>query len=964
MSSEEVTKQLQRAIETLYGSSGSELRSQANDYLLQFQRSQEAWKVIFPLMVDENVGLEMKVFVAQTLRSKVQYDFGQLTPQSLPSLKESILQAMSYFDGRQRLITTQLCLAMAYFALQDMNWENPITDIVSRLSGSGTNTLIEFLKVLPEEMLDVRRTPLTEEEFRIQTKKLITNNEEQVLYLLTKLAENRTQNEATTNRLVLSCIQSWIVDVPVEQVLQNGSLCSLIFEGLDNDDTFDTAVDCLSTIIGETDTFDESHLPIVKGLYTRLMQLEPMIERSKDDLEQMERLVMLFSTAAEAWHVYITAMPYDFKPLVDIMVRLTSYDDDLEVVKYTFKFWYDLQSLLTTGARQEARAVFTPTYTQLVGIMIGHLRYPETSQSTDVATLFGGDLETEDKFKDLRYDLGDVLKDCCAVIGSEKALAIPFERLQQLMNAQSQGQAVPWQEIEAALFSMRAMAKEVSTGENIMLPQIMQFLVKLPENPKVRYAATLVLGRYTEWTSKHPQYLQIQLDYIMAGFQQKQDLDVIIAASHALKYFCMDCASLLTDYLEVLFNLYSSVESSLDVQSQYEVSQGIAYVLKEQLDPQKLYKIVTMFWEPILSRLSELCGMKSSNSASMDQIDTKIADTIELITIYIEALKPRTYSAKEDPVANIVMNSVWPLVSKLVTIHGHSVKVSERSMKLVRTSMQTFRSYLVPVLKQTSELLVYGFDKYNYGCYLWVSGSLIKEYASQEDGTNSDQIAEAVWQFSIHQINNFNNFFTGLSEHQLVDYPDLVEDFYRMVGDLLMFVPVRLIRTPEVIEQVYHTAVKALGTYHEYQAVSSVLQFLIDLYSWGFETPPISLMDDIPPDLKSTIITFTMNTGAEIISCLMYGIIYSFPSDCWPEANELITKICTLTAANSNPKTPIIWVDSFLDSLPAGSVGQKEKIKLLTSMESALNTKDTRSVRTAIRDFSSWYKRKNVDRAF
>lgn len=960
--SDELTGQLQQAIATLYGNSDPSLRSQANDYLLTFQRSEEAWKLIFPLLVDQNSGLEMKVFVAQTLRSKVQYDFGQLPTETLSSLKDSIIQAMIYFNDKQRLITTQLCISMAYFALQDLTWTNAISEVMSSLYPNAMNTLLEFLKVLPEEMLDVRRTPLTEGEFQLQTKNLITNNVEKILYILTTLSDNKNNNSAETNQLLLGCIQSWIIETPINQILSNSSLCSLIFEGLANEQTFDTAVDCLSTIIGETDTFDEQSLPMVKNLYERLISLQSLLKQSKNDLEQMERLVMLFSTAAESWHAYIAAMPYDFKPLVDIMLQLSSYEEDLDVVKYTFKFWYDLKSLLTTGAREEARSAFTPTYTSLLAIMIKHLRYPLESESTDLAVLFNNDLEAEDKFKDFRYDMGDVLKDCCAVIGAEKALAIPFLRLQELMQMQANGQQVMWQEIEASLFSMRTMAKEVSTNENKMLPQIMHFLVKLPENSKVRYAATLVLGRYTEWTSKHPEFLQEQLDYIMAGFQQKQDVDVIMAASHALKYFCMDCASLLTEYLETLFNFYSNVQGLLDIQSQYEFTQGIAYVLNEVRDSDRLYKITGMFWKPTLEQLSTLCEMHSSNTKTMDEIDTKIADTIELITIYVDSLKPRSFSCETNPVAKILMENVWPLIERLVTSHGRSVKVSERTMRLVRTAIQILRNYMLPVLHQTSEMLVYGFNKYRHGCYLWVSGSLIKEYSSDED--TGEHVANAVWQFAIHQIQTFHKFFTGLDEREIENYPDLIEDFYRMMGDILMFSPARLIRDDVIVEQVYRTGVKALEKYHEYGAISTVLQFLIDLYSWGFETPPISLMENIPEDLKMKIRAFAMNTGEEIISKLMYGLIYSFPSDCWPEANELISKIIKLASLQGDFKTPLMWLDSCLSSLQSNSVGEKEKLKLLGSVEAALNTKDSRGVRASIRDFVSWYKRKNVDRRF
>lgn len=955
-----LTSKLQEAISAMYGSSDAGVKQQANTYLLEFQRSADAWQVIFPVLVDEDVGIEMKLFVSQTLRSKVQYDFYQVPKESLPSLKESILGAIEYFDTKQKLITTQLALALAYFALQDLDWTNSMTEIITRLSTGATNSLLEFLKVLPDEMLDVTRTSLTDEEFKIQTQRLLLNNVEQVLYILTTLAATRTSNSGYTNELLLGCIQSWISDIPTAQVLSSDSLCGLIFESLHNDDTFDTAVDCLSTIVAQTDTFDESNSVLVKGLYEQLIALQPMLEQSQDDPGQMERLTMLFSTAAEAWYAYIAAMPFEFKPLVDIMLKLTAYEDDLDVVKYTFKFWYDLKSLLTSGARNEARQVYKQTYTELVDVMIKHLRYPTNSDSTDLTILFDGDKDAEEKFRDFRYDMGDVLKDSCAVIGAENALSIPFGKLQTLMQAQAQGEQVMWQEIEAPLFSMRAMAKEVSSNESKMLPQIMQYLVKLPENPKIRYAATLVLGRYTEWTSKHPEFLQDQLNYIISGFDHKQDMDVIIAASHALKYFCMDCANLMTDYVGQLFEFYGRIEASLDVESLYDVTAGIAYVLKEERDLEKLYNVTDMFWQPILAKLVQLNDIQTGDPTEADQVATKIADTLQLITIYVDTMRPRSMSLKEHPVAQLIMGKVFPIVVKLVSRHGRSMKVSEQCMQLVRRSIQSFRGYLLPVLNQTAEMLIFGFNNYHHGCYLWVSGTLIKEYASDEDVPTS--VSDSVWEFSADQANNFNSFFRGLSERKVEDYPDLVEDFYRMMADILMFSPERLIRADELVQQVYATALRALEVYHEYGAISSVLQFLVDFYSWGFETPPISFMEDIPEDLKVKIRAFTVATGQELVNRLMYGIIYSFPSDCRPEANELLTKVIELASLGNGSKLPVVWLDNFLSSVPQGSVTEKEKMTLLSNVESAVNTKQPRNIRTSIRDFANWYKRKNVDR--
>ena len=64
-------------------------------------------------------------------------------------------------------------------------------------------------------------------------------------------------------------------------------------------------------------------------------------------------------------------------------------------------------------------------------MIIKHLTYPISGNDND---LFNGDKEQEDKFKEFRYEMGDVLKDCCAVAGATKALQVPFEQIQTIIS--------------------------------------------------------------------------------------------------------------------------------------------------------------------------------------------------------------------------------------------------------------------------------------------------------------------------------------------------------------------------------------------------------------------------------------------------------------------------------------------------------------------------------------------------
>ena len=99
---------------------------------------------------------------------------------------------------------------------------------------------------------------------------------------------------------------------------------------------------------------------------------------------------------------------------------------------------------------------------------------------------------------------------------------------------------VSWQEIEAPLFSLRSVGAEVDTSDEAVIPKIMDLLPTLPDHSRVRYAAILVISRYSEWTNRHPDYIQYQLQFISSGFESG-DSEVLAAAAQAMKYLCQDC---------------------------------------------------------------------------------------------------------------------------------------------------------------------------------------------------------------------------------------------------------------------------------------------------------------------------------------------------------------------------------------------------------------------------------------
>lgn len=939
--------QLEQALSTMYSNSSEADKKQATSFLESFQKSQEAWELTHLILNGNEESIQFKLFAAQTLRSKITYDLHQISEANMAQLKDSLIELIVKYPGHsQRIIRTQLCVALSQLALQYLSWSTAMTEVMSRLSQDESliACLLDFLKILPEELSDVKRTSLTDDEFNARTQELITSNVEQVLMILKKLAES--SNSKDFNTLILNCLNSWIKECPIENILQINSLTNLIFQSLTDDQTFDQSIECLCTIMRETRDIENHEL--IDALYQQLLQLNTYMTSNKEKLEDPETfsgLTRLYVEAGEAWHVLIVKNPKHFKPLVMILLECCKYEEDLDVVKYTFYFWYLLKQLLTIAKFHESKLEFQDVYSNLISIIIKHLTYPTSAEENN---LFEGDREQEDKFKEFRYEMGDVLKDCCAVVGPSVSLNIPFQQIQSIM---SNGTESRWQYLEAPLFSMRAMAKEVPLKEKTILPTIMNFLIQLPEHPKIRYAATLVLGRYTEWTSKNPDFLEPQLNYIIKGFEvanNTNNKEIIIAASHALMYFCQDCSSLLVNYLEQLYMLYGQVKEQLDIESTYELVDGLAHVIK-QIPLENAYQTCEMFWKPTLSTLTSINTIGNNND---ENVNVLIADQVEVLSTFITVLRCSDFEKPDHPICNLFIKEVWPVASNLLLNYGKSIKVSERILKLIKSAIQSFSTFLTPVLSDIANILHHGFQQTKFGCYLWVSGILIREFG---DEYTSGEIKDSVYQFGLSQSSLF--FELIKFESNLKNIPDVIEDFFRMMNDMLMFYPFKLIPNLDLLKSTLDASTITLSSIEQFEPLISCLHFLIDFISWGLPHPPISLFNENPQHIQDTIGQFLVmnDNGGNLIKVVLEGLIFSFHNDIQQDANDLLLKILIVVPDYT---VAINWLSNVVKQLP--NVNEKEVEKLIGTITVALPNKDNRRIRSCIKDFVNWYSRKNV----
>jgi len=542
-------------------------------------------------------------------------------------------------------------------------------------------------------------------------------------------------------------------------------------------------VECICTIFKDTRDVDES-VSTIQKLYPRIVALKPKIAEAAEteDLETYKGFTRVFAEAGEAWVVLIARMPGEFRSLVEAVLECCARDWDRDAVSLTFNFWYELKQYITLEKYIQARMEFADVFSRLVDIMIEHLAFP--TGAADGTDLFDGDKEQEEKFREFRHSMGDVLKDCCAVIGVTECLGKSYNLIQQWVTtygSQATSSNVPhWQELEAPLFSMRAMGRMVSPEEGIILPQVIPLIVQIPNQERIRFQAIMALGRYTEWTAQHPEFLQPQLNYIISGFQHDSK-EVLRAAALAFKFFGTDCRKLLRDNVTQLHDFYESVLDSLPPASQEELTEGVAAVLSVQpLD--KIYDMFKLYCDPLIRRLMSLAdnaqdekgklalaGMQSRWYVVIEvsELIDLISDYLQLLTIFIQWIQPYVSPSVENPAVKYCQE-IFLVLSAIADNFTSFPPVLERVCRCWRHMVISYRTAMSPLLPSLARQLASGFETSRQGCFLWATDSILREFSEGAEFVD-EKTSTAIYQFFEQQALAFLRILNDLPPGDLPD---------------------------------------------------------------------------------------------------------------------------------------------------------------------------------------------------
>lgn len=749
----------------------------------------------------------------------------------------------------------------------------------------------------------------------------------------------------------------------------NSPLQTIIFNGITNDACSQEASECLCTMLRETGDVDESQ-DIIESLFPRIIGLRPQIEKAaeEEDAETLKALTKVFSTAAEAWVVGIARQPAHFRPLVEAVLECAVRDKERDVIEHTFNFWYELKQYLVLERYIQSRVELVDIYSKLVDILLKHLEYPQPESGSEV-DLFDGDREQEEKFREFRHQMGDTLKDSCEVMGVTECLTKVLHAIQLWTSkyaAQAADNSVPhWQELEAPLFAMRALGRMVDKEEGIVLPQLMPLLVQIPSHEKLRFATIMVLGRYTEWTAAHPEYLEPQFNYIINSFQTDSK-EIIRAAALSIKYFCTDCKHLLSGQVLQLQTFYDQVLDKLPDLSKEEITEGVANVVAVQ-PSEEIYRLLKTYCDPLVQRL-----MTKANNAHDEEGKlalagkfpkasrfhrfcplTEVTDHLQLITIFVQNVIPPANPGHEN-LAVKYWQEVFPILSTVLDNFLNFTPICERVCRCWRNMVISYRTAISPMLPEMANKLAGGFNTSREGCFLWVTSAILREFSEAREHVDQ-ATTEHIYNFFEAQTTTFLRVMTELQPKEL---PDVIDDFFRLLIDALLYYPQNLVPS-HLLVPIFEAAIYAL-TLEQRDPLSSTLHFLRDLLSYGGDNPASSdgLPEAAAAQIRGIINTLLLSHGGNLVKQVMAGMMITFPRDCFADGSGVLLALFELRPAETTE-----WVAQTIQLLPEGTVSPVEANRLISKIKDRLQSGDPgikRNVRALLQDFTNTYRRRNV----
>lgn len=291
------------------------------------------------------------------MRNKIQNSFHELPDDAHVSLRDSLIAHISQINSEtDPIIVTQLSLALADLVLLMSSWQNPIIELIEKLSGNPNSLwpLISIITLIPEE-INSRLLRLGDNR-RSEIHKQLEANSKTVTDLLVASLNSYAQQNPALILKIIKCYTSWISVHAIDICeASNNIIVAQSFNILNNQDMdikmHDAAGDLLCAIL-QCLEYSGNQSMLELQIFQNVIQLESAYHLSvgHEDIDKAMNYCRIFTIMAETFlermvNTELDQQPhYSMKALDLVLICVGHYD--YEVAEITFNLWYRLSEEL------------------------------------------------------------------------------------------------------------------------------------------------------------------------------------------------------------------------------------------------------------------------------------------------------------------------------------------------------------------------------------------------------------------------------------------------------------------------------------------------------------------------------------------------------------------------------------------------------------------------------------------
>lgn len=924
---ETVLQALQALYKSTPGDTGS--HEKASQWLGDMQKSVYAWQIADQL-IQMNKDEESCYFGAQTIRTKIQFAFHELPPESHQSLRDSLLKHCTKInDETKNTIVTQLSLSLSDLVVQMATWKNAIADLMHEFGSSRTHWafLLEFLSVLPEEINsrhlrlgDNRRNEVFDE---------MTNASPMLVQLLTAVMEAALDDSKTKER-VMHCLGSWLSVYAIpQQHLIGSKLLHLPFAIMANHETplilHNAATECIcSALIAVEDLSKNYHL--AQMLYEGVTSLlEPYhMSVAIQDLEKSMNYCRIFTEMAETFLEAMIATPNQgFGDLRTLELLLTCIGHHhFEVADITFNFWNRLSEVLYDENKPEIIAVFQP-YVQRLVIALCRLCQYESSQD--------GLPDEADDFDDFRVRSVDLVKDVEFIVGAANIIVQMFETLK------GSGSGTPWQVAEAAIFIMAAVAKYIDLTEESAVPQVIQGITGQQPGTHlaVLHSSMKLIGEFSKWINVHPQLLEPSMQFLLNGLHHSK-LSTIAAES--IQKLCSVCAEHMVAQFSGLLLVVQAIDT-LNVTlsaglgllkacslilarlSFADIAEGVRQLCILQVEP--LNKIISL----------------GDVRVNRDEKQTDPSVWLDRLSVIFRHTTPSVPEGKVHPCQDAIQQ-VWPVLSRCFQKYGGDIRIIERCCRCVRYAVRCLGKKSTVLLNPVLSQIVEQYQHHPHSCYLYLGSVLVDEY-----GLEPTCISPML---NMLQALSTPTFKMLEEQDGLRNHPDTVDDLFRLTTRFIQTNPVAFLQSP-IARSIFLCGIASVSIHHR-DANESVTKYFLEFIRCTREKPD----NEDFATRRMLVVDLLKEYGQALIHALLKASLFDLPRPMIPNSAEIIYELHLVDSPSVGQ-----WLQYELQALPTHSPGgaiNATPQQMADFHASVTSAEKLKGVVNALREFSRLYR--------